>query len=220
MRKRLGFKVVVTTGDNFYDPDGVATPGNYGTPERCLRTASGHRWRATWGNHDIRGRSTSTTLGARRFYAWSAGGVRFIMLDSNKPSERRQRTFLIEQLRAARGHPVVVVFHHPPFTGGSDHTNDRAVQRYWVPSFERYGVDLVLNGHAHLYEHHVVKGVDYVVTGGGGRYLHRCARRLASSKSCRARFHFLTLTLDGKRLTLRAIGTDGRIFDRFTVRTL
>lgn len=217
MRASLRFKVVVTTGDNFYDPDGNATPGNYGTPERCLYSASEHRWRATWGNHDAKGRSTGTTLRSARFYTWTLRGVHFIMLDSNHPSDRAQRSFLDSTLVAARGEPIVVVFHHPPYTAGSKHTNDRDVQRYWVPSFERHKVALVLTGHAHLYERHVVRGINYVVTGGGGRYLHACARRPSSLRKCAAKYHFLAVTLADHAISVRAIDRMGKTFDRFSV---
>ena len=56
--RRAPFAFVLTTGDNFYRPDGVATAENYWRPERCLRAAR-VRWRAAWGNHDAAGGDTA-----------------------------------------------------------------------------------------------------------------------------------------------------------------
>ena len=42
-------------------------------------------------------------------------------------------------------------------------------RRFLTPLFEMYDVDLVLNGHDHLYERSAKNGVDYVVTGVGVR---------------------------------------------------
>ena len=67
--RRSPFAFVLTTGDNFSAPDGVATAANFTRPERCL-PALGVRWRATWGNHDVAGTSTADVLGSpRRYYA-------------------------------------------------------------------------------------------------------------------------------------------------------
>jgi len=75
----------LTTGDNFYAPDGVATQANYWRPERCL-LALGIPWRAAWGNHDLGGTSTREVLGAPRYYAITKGPVRIVVLDGNDPA--------------------------------------------------------------------------------------------------------------------------------------
>ena len=80
IRRTLRFKYIVTTGDNFYNPDGNATQQNYYGPERCLYTYPGNVWRAVWGNHDIGGPSTATVLGSpMRYYTWSVGATQFLM---------------------------------------------------------------------------------------------------------------------------------------------
>jgi hypothetical protein len=42
------------------------------------------------------------------------------------------------------------------------------VRNDWVPLFQQYHVDLVINGHAHNYNRGVTNGVVYLVVGGGG----------------------------------------------------
>lgn len=214
---RVPFRDVLTVGDNFYSPDGVATTANFGSPERCLRE-QGLRYRATWGNHDVFGESTRTTLGARRWYRWTAPGIAFFMLDSTRIGSSTQRAWLAEQLRATREPVRIVAFHHPPFSVATAHEPDRAVRRSWVPLFEQYDVTLVLNGHQHVYEHLRVRGVDYVVTGGGGASLYGCGRVTAPAIRCRAAHHFLYVVVDGAQVRVRALGTrPGAVIDDFTI---
>lgn len=216
-RETAPFSFVITTGDNFYDPDGTATGTNYGRPEACLTADPQHEWRATWGNHDLAGSDTREVLGARRTYHWRLPGIDVFMLDSNRASSSTQRAWLRDELAASEGPVRIAVFHHPPYSAGSSHPGDAAVRSNWVPLFERYGVDLVLSGHAHLYERHRVDGIDYVVTGGGGRALHRCARNPRTLRICRAVYHMVELVVDERTIRVRAIKRDGTVFHSFLI---
>ncbi|HEX2053548.1 MAG TPA: metallophosphoesterase [Actinomycetota bacterium] len=217
VRKATPFDVVVTTGDNFYRPDGTATQSNYYGPEGCLLEHPGHQWRATWGNHDSGRPSTAGVLGAEeRYYTWTAQQVQFFMLDSNRVADPTQTAWLESELAGSRAPVKIVVFHHPPFTVGL-HENNVEVRRRWVPLFERHGVDLVLNGHNHGYEHSLVNGVHYVVTGGGGAQLYPCVDSQPWLKSCLSVNHFLLVEVEGQALTVAALGTDGRAVDRFGI---
>jgi hypothetical protein len=217
-RARTPFRDVLTTGDNFYDPDGTATQANYVRPERCLIRSRSHRWRATWGNHDLAGSSTADVLGARRrFYTWRAGDTRFIALDSNRAYADDQREWLERQLDRATEDAVIVYFHHTPLSSGGFRGPDPTVQQNWMPLFARYDVTLVLSGHQHAYEHHQARGVDYVVTGGGGEVVYPCATTPATQLRCRSIHHFVLLKVEGGTVTVRAIDARGGTVDRFTI---
>ncbi len=217
VRERRPFRFVLTTGDNFYAPDGVATRDNYRRPERCLRTADGHRWRATWGNHDAAGSSTGDVLGAEHWYAWRAGDVEFFALDSNEVGSNEQRAWLVRALRDSDARIKIAYFHHPPFTASNVHDPHVGVRSTWVPLFERHGVSLVLTGHSHAYEHHRHAGIDYVVTGGGGRSLYGCSGDPRSLRRCEAAYHFTLLRIRQDRIIVRAILPSGKTLDRFTI---
>jgi hypothetical protein len=218
LRRNQSFRAVVTTGDNFYNPDGVATERNYGDPERCLTSQPGHRWLPAWGNHDLAGRSTATVLGAPgRWYRWAAGGVEIIVLDSNRWSDAAQRRWLARSLRRFNVPVTMAVFHHPPYSVGAVHGSHQGVRESWVPLFQRHGVDLVLSGHNHLYEHSRVRGIDYVVTGGGGAALYRCGDSAAWTRRCVSAHHFLVIEALGSTLRVRAVTPSGKILDRFVV---
>jgi hypothetical protein len=59
---------------------------------------------------------------------------------------------------------TIVIFHHPPYSKGANHDSDSTsstlfidkpqidMRNEFVPVFQKYGVDLVLNGHSHSYE--------------------------------------------------------------------
>ena len=82
------------------------------------------------------------------------------------------------------------------------------------PLFARHKVDVVLAGHDHVYERTVpIRGVTYVVSGGGGRRLYRAGKgkRTAFSKSAH---HAVLVRLDGGRLSLEAIEPGGTVLDR------
>lgn len=53
---------------------------------------------------------------------------------------------------------TIVTFHQPPYSKGSHDSDDiwerymKAMRENWLPVLEQAGVDLVLNGHSHVYE--------------------------------------------------------------------
>ncbi|HEX2258178.1 MAG TPA: metallophosphoesterase [Actinomycetota bacterium] len=216
-RQTTPFDVVVTTGDNFYRPDSLATQTNYYGPEACLISHPGHTWRAAWGNHDVAGDSTFRVLGAERYYRWSAGLLDFFVLDSNRAADPVQAEWLARQLEESRAAVKVAVFHHSPYTAGL-HENNQDVRRLWVPLFERFGVRLVLTGHNHGYEHSVVNGIHYVVTGGGGATIYPCVGAETWLLKCLAVNHFLLVDAVGARLTVTALDSSGGVIDAFVIR--
>ncbi len=84
-------------------------------------------------------------------YTLHYGPVQFFLLDSNRelPYLLTQRRWLKAQLEQSRARWKILVLHHPLY---SIKGNNNLIQR-WVfnPLVERYGVDLVLQGHEHAY---------------------------------------------------------------------
>jgi hypothetical protein len=216
IRKKIPFRYVVTTGDNFYNPDGTATQSNYYRPERCLNDYPGNTWRAVWGNHDLGGSSTGSVLGAPHHYTWTAGATQFFMLDANSPGDPVQRAWLQTTLASSRARVKIVVFHQPAITSGL-HGDNESAKRSWVPLFEQYHVTLVLTGHNHDYEHLKVRGIHYVVTGGGGESRYPCLRTEPGAIRCVSAFHFLLVTVTRSAVAVEAILPSGVVLDRFAI---
>lgn len=209
------FAFVLTTGDNFYGPGGVANDMNFYRPEACLLRA-GVRWRAVWGNHDILGTSTGSVLGAARYYSFARGPLRVIALDANEPTDAAQMRFLRTTLATATEPAIVVAFHQPVFTAGF-HGPALTARRAWVPLFRRFRVDLVLQGHNHHYERITRGGVNYVTTGGGGQRLYPCVRPVGGLKRCVPAHHFLRINVNPTTIRVRAIEPSGNTLAAFSL---
>ena len=147
-----------------------------------------HNYRTdAWGiGHDYA--QTSLLLfaqpGNERWYTVRRGSVLFIVLDANQdrysPIWTEERAWLAQVLQQATDgidDPLlkVALYHQPAFSSGI-HTmefpnveyDDEFVMRYFVPLFEQYGVNLVLNGHEHFYERSRKAGIVYLICGSAG----------------------------------------------------
>ncbi|MFI6564713.1 purple acid phosphatase family protein [Streptomyces sp. NPDC050534] len=139
-------------------------------------------------------------------YSFVYGNTAVISLDPNDVSFEipanlgisggTQTTWFEGQLKRFRAAKdidfIVVFFHHCAYCTSTAHASEGGVRQEWVPLFEKYTVDLVINGHNHQYERtdvikgdKVVKklpigetaypeteGVVYVTAGAAGRSLY------------------------------------------------
>ncbi len=113
----------------------------------------------------INGEAGGIPSGTKAFYSFDYGNTHFINLDSYGMDEGIYRLYntkgaqyqwLIRDLKANKSLWTVVFFHHPPYTKRG-HDSDieeelRLLRETLVPVFDTYKVDLVLNGHSHIYE--------------------------------------------------------------------
>jgi Calcineurin-like phosphoesterase len=218
LHDRARFEDVVTTGDNVYPsghPDDFQE--HFEDPYECL-TERGVVWHATLGNHDVK--TAGGVFEIRdpafgmpdRYYAWRLGPVEFTMLDSNN-LDPAQLEWMRSRLEDARAAPwSVVVFHHPVYSGGTHHGNTPGYDALLGETFASTGVDLVLNGHEHLYSRAEDVGVAYVVSGGGGANLYPCQAGLPSPVSvCESAHHFVVVDATPRSLTVTPVTLDGTI---------
>jgi 3',5'-cyclic AMP phosphodiesterase CpdA len=221
--EREPFDFVVSTGDNVY-PDGAPADfeRKFFEPYDCL-TDEGVRWHSTLGNHDV-----STAEGRPEieepafgmpasYYTWRLGPIAFVMLDSNEldsPGDE-QIAWMEDQLRAARDAPwTVVVFHEPVYSAGK-HGSTPRFDTLLADRFEEVGVDIVLNGHDHVYASAFKDGIPYVVTGGGGAPVDRCQATLPPEvETCIPDLHYLVVEASRSSLMTTAVTPDGRTLDR------
>ncbi|MFF1705181.1 purple acid phosphatase family protein [Streptomyces sp. NPDC058252] len=178
-------------------------------------------WMVTTGNHDMEawyspngygGQSARWSLPDSGFdarkapgvYSFTYGNVGIVALDANDvsyeiPANRgytdgKQTAWLDRRLGELRKSAdfVVVFFHHCAYST-STHASDGGVRDAWLPLFTKHQVDLVINGHNHVYERtDAIKGgavgrqvpigastdptrdgIVYVTAGGAGKSLYR-----------------------------------------------
>ncbi|MBI3518170.1 MAG: metallophosphoesterase [Bacteroidetes bacterium] len=101
----------------------------------------------------------------KEFYSFNYANAHFISLDSYGIEQGTyhlwdslgpQYQWLEQDLQQDKSMWKIVYFHHPPFTMGShnsDLENDLVqIRKNIARLLEKYGVDLVINGHSHTYE--------------------------------------------------------------------
>ena len=138
-------------------------------------------WMVALGNHDMEAWLSPDGYGGevRRFqfpgngpavspgtYSFTYGDVAIVSLDANDVSNEipanqgftagAQRAWLATELAALRSRPdidfIVVFFHHCAYSTCSVHASEGGVRAEWTSLFDQYDVDLVINGHNHIYE--------------------------------------------------------------------
>ncbi|MDQ3953716.1 MAG: metallophosphoesterase, partial [Actinomycetota bacterium] len=191
-------------------------------PYECL-TDDGVRFHAVLGNHDVqtdngRPEIRDDAFGiSGRNYVVQTGGVRFVLIDSNNVN----MDFLRRATRTEDGDRwTVVAMHHPVYSPGNGHGSEPGFRPRLPRLFRRRGVDLVLQGHDHIYAAtKALRGIRYVVTGGGGAGLYGCTHKSFSAR-CEERHHFLYVTATDEELTVQAVPPQGKVFHTFTTEGL
>ncbi|NEB81593.1 metallophosphoesterase family protein [Streptomyces sp. SID14478] len=150
-------------------------------------------WMVTTGNHDMEawyspngygGQSARWSLpengpdprNAPGVYSFVYGNLGVVALDANDVSyeipankgctDGKQTAWLdrrLGELRARDDIEFVVVFFHHCMYSTSTHASDGGVRDAWLPLFTEHQVDLVINGHNHVYER-----TDAIRGGGSG----------------------------------------------------
>jgi Calcineurin-like phosphoesterase/Purple acid Phosphatase, N-terminal domain len=175
-------------------------------------------WQAVVGNHEMEPWYSPDGYGGfldrfaqpvegQTYYSFTYGNVAFLALDANDVNYEfsanigytggAQTKWLGRQLAAYRADKgidfIVVYFHQCAYCTAKQHASDGGVRAVWTPLFDQYDVDLVINGHNHVYERtdplragsvttaapigatvdSVKYGTTYVVAGSSGESLYQ-----------------------------------------------
>lgn len=158
-------------------------------------------------------------LGSEGYYSFNIGDSHFIALNSYRPYEpgSSQYEWLADDLRKSAVYKWKFVFLHEPLYSTGKHGSNIDERRILSPLFEKAGVAIVFAGHNHLYERtQKIKGVTYIVTGGGGAPLHDAIKTdwIAASESSH---HFCKVHISENLCEVEIIRADGAIADKFTI---
>lgn len=217
-RQTKPYDLVITTGDNVYDRgERSRFDEAFFTPYKCLHDA-GVQFRSSLGNHDIltnngRPELNEPLFGFRgRNYVVRERGVRFVIADSNQLNME----WLRRETRAEAGDRwTIVVFHHPVYSSGTEHGSTPGFRPKLPRLFRRRGVDLVLNGHDHVYfVSKELRGIRYVVTGGGGARIYGCERKDFTAR-CITHHHFLYVVAGPDEIKVSAVPDEDPPFHTF-----
>ena len=164
------YEFVIMMGDNIY---GGHKPKDFErkfeTPYKPLLDA-GVKFYACLGNHD----SSDETLykpfnmSGKRYYTFKKGDVQFFALDSNY-MDPTQLDWIQQQLRESNAKWKIAFFHHPLYSDGRFHGSDVDLRNQLMPIFEKYGVNVVMSGHDHVYERFKPEsGIYFFLVGNSG----------------------------------------------------
>lgn len=134
-------------------------------------------------NVPTQGEIGGVASGHELYYSYDYGNVHFISLNSElgsptsssndwigvNPLSNFTTSPMLEWLRddlETNTQPwVIAYFHQPPYSKGSHDSDDfyeiymKALRENYIPVLEEYGVDLIVNGHSHVYERsYLIKG--------------------------------------------------------------
>jgi len=164
-------------------------------------------------------------------YSFDYQGVRFIIVSSDNMIRNedlaRNTTSWVEGL--LRNNPcrwTVMAFHHPFFSTSARRDN-KVVRESLKPLVDKYGVDLVLNGHDHTYARGsaLPEGVErkgktagtvYVVSVSGPKQYQQDAKPWWDLGYTNTQF-WQSINIDGNSLTYRAYDASGAVADQFVL---
>lgn len=209
----------------------IAVPGNHEQAKRPDGSRGlSHHWRPTFAF------PTNGPAGLEEScYTFVYQGVRIIALNSNEQLDV-QTEWLDRVLAENKETWVVCTFHHPVYSTGKGRDNPELRKR-WKPIFDRYKVDLVLQGHDHTYGRTGLKtplveevanvptgvshvdqqtGTVYVVSVSGPKMYntqpHPFMKRMAANTQL-----YQIIRIDGDQLRYEARTAVGELYDAFTL---
>lgn len=239
---------IVTGGDNIYGLPASATQTQFDTAFASTHTAmygsfiTAGKFYPAIGNHDVDGDNSNPAFyrskfpslfqsGAKNYYSVrpNSGSVEIFVLSSGFRTDgtvfepdgntvgSTQYDWLVAALNASEARFKVVVFHHPPWTSDVSYDPGKTEMRW---DFDKLGVDLVLNGHAHNYERWLTKGIPHIICGTGGKDLRGYTKGSSDSESIidtPPQFGALKISVAGPRMTVQYITVGGSIIDSVVI---
>ena len=225
--------------------------------EDQMAALHGTTFEGALGNHDVSDSATyvkkfgSANTGTW-YYSFNKQNVHFLALNPNEPYKvgSAQYLFAKNDLALAESNTtnikwIVVFFHQPIYTSPSGHDALSAMRDIYHPLFDKYGVDLVLQGHVHNYQrsypikynsadpsnpiitdissnntYNDPKGEIYAIVGTGGQHHHSLQGKAPYMVS---QFDdtcgYLNIAIENSGLTMKAkfYSDDGIIKDSFTI---
>ena len=211
------FEFVLMMGDNMYGGEAPQDfEKKFEEPYRALLNDK-VKFYATLGNHDqaLQTNYENFNMNGKEYYRFTKGKIAFYSLNSNY-MDKKQVQWLEDELGRETAEWKVMFFHHPPYSSAKKHGSDGQLREVVEPIFVKYGVDVVLTGHDHVYERmKPQKGIYYFVSGAGGKLRTGDIDRDSgiTEKSYDRDLHFMLFEVVGDEMYFQAISRTGETID-------
>jgi hypothetical protein len=217
---------------------------------RPFMTVPGNHDFDGFGPPGYRSRFNMPTVGSGDWYAFRHWNTLFVGLDTESFCEEDETTrgrapfgdaecprgpnkeqleFLRSTLGQARQDPsirFIVVYHHFGAHSQGKHGGNALIREHWVPLYDEFRVDLVLQAHDHLYLRSLPmrngsvdpNGTTYVVAGTGGAKLYPHGAKQAWEAAFDDQHHGLVrIKVSSRMLEGEFLTTSGEVKDQFVI---
>jgi predicted MPP superfamily phosphohydrolase len=216
-RNAFPFDFVLMMGDNLYGGESARDFQTKFSDVYKQLLDSNVKFYATLGNHDlpIQVNYQYFNMNGKEYYRFKKGNIAFYSLNSNY-MDKKQVQWLQDELAKDTSDWKIAFFHHPPYSSAAAHGSDKQLREVVEPIFIKYGMNVVLSGHDHVYERiKPQKGIYYFVSGAGGRLRSGDVKdsSLLTEKSFDRDMHFMLFEAVGNNLHFQVISRTGETVD-------
>jgi hypothetical protein len=216
-RAAFPFDFVLMMGDNLYGGESAKDFEVKFSDVYKQLLDNNVKFYATLGNHDlpIQVNYQNFNMNGKEYYRFKKGNIAFYSLNSNY-MDKKQVQWLEDELSKDTSDWKIAFFHHPPYSSASKHGSDKQLREVLEPIFVKYGMNVVLTGHDHVYERiKPQKGIYYFVSGAGGKLRSGDIndRSPLTEKSFDRDMHFMLWEADGNELYFQVISRTGDTVD-------
>lgn len=179
------------------------------------------------GNHDVgtstRGgeiyRKQFSLPGGKTYYAFRAGRVLFVILDSEEGKGRiikEQRSWLEDTLSSSAETFKLIFIHRPLFLPKHSLKTGHALDKYPIERddlhrlFLKTRVNAVFTADDHRYDRREKDGILYLISGGGGA-------PLTAFKESGGYFHYVWISVQKEKIEGEVVDLEGQVQDRFVI---
>lgn len=160
-------------------------------------------------------RPPDSASGTNEYYSFDWGAAHFLVLNTEVDFKNgsKQYKFAIEDLAASGKKWKIAVFHKPAYAQGGDWFGEPNPTRALADNvLSPGGVQLVLSGHMHYYQHNVSKGTHYLVVSPAGGYKEKPVKDSYTVNQDEG-YHFAVVDVDASSLRVLIYNEAGERVD-------
>lgn len=182
------------------------TSGNHDQANGGIRKY--HDWLLSVVGANIEKGAPDVEIGSDTWYSFQWGNSKFLSFEQGTHWWTRTPPAWVEQeLAKAQADSsidhIFVTMHHPMYSTIMKQKGIIFVRQKYEALFRKYKVTAVFSGHVHAFEDIQAHGVRYIVTGGGGGPLNKCAN--SGNRVC-GTYHVTLVTVEGKNVHIERRG--------------